>query len=119
MKEIQTRGAGKLTVTVWPPYIGVSAGEPGRGRVIDGEPFDDIDYRRAMIQWRKQPGGTIRGSAKIAAPKGIYTHLVFCSSPHRATIIMGVRQLEHPIVFDRPGIVEIDPISNRDYLPRQ
>jgi hypothetical protein len=32
--------------------------------------------------------------------------------------VVGVNPLEHPIVFDKAGFVDISPIRNQDVLPR-
>jgi hypothetical protein len=109
---------GVLGAIVWPPYLGVANCFPGLpGTVAEGEPFDDINYERAMIAWRTE-NGNVLGAAQIYVPKGIWTHLVFFSGPHHAHPLMGANQLEQPIIFDRPGIVEINPIVNQNYLPR-
>ncbi len=110
-------GLGVLGAVVWPPYIGLSEGDPGAGPTAPGEPFEDLNYTRGMIRWRPEAGG-IMGGAKIFVPKGIYTHLVFFSGPHRVHPLMGTNKFEQPLVFDRPGVVEIDPIQNQDYLSR-
>jgi hypothetical protein len=108
----------QLGATVWPPYIGLSVGDPGpAGTVAAHEPYDDAIYARGMIHWRTENGGVV-GGAKIFAPKGIYTHIVFFSGPHHVHPLMGAVPLEHPLVFDLPGVVEIDPIRNDEYLPR-
>jgi hypothetical protein len=52
------------------------------------------------------------GRARVYVPKGIYTHSVFCSAPRDA--VMGVNQLAHPLVLDRAGFVDVDPIQNAD-----
>lgn len=109
---------GELTITVWPPYIGVASGDPSPGPVPAHEPYGDVNYARGMITWRTNPDGTVVGRAEIFAPKGIWTHLVFCSGPHQEAL-MGQNSFEQPIIFDRPGIIEIDPIQNRDVLPRE
>lgn len=102
---------GKLTAVVWPPYVGLWTAL--------GEPLDDPNYSRGMIRWRTEKDGTILGSARITVPTGAFTHLVFFSGPGLPHPSMGVPQkLEHPVVFDRPGFIDIDPIQNQDYLPR-
>lgn len=109
---------GTLKVIVWPTYMGVAQGHPGEleGMAPAHEPFDDINYDRGQIFWTQNPDG-VTGVATVYIPKGIYTHLVFCSGPHQPAL-MASKQLEQPIVFDRPGSVEINPIKNTDYLPR-
>ena len=111
---------GELSAIVWPPYMGLATGYPGPpGAVAENEPHDDINYARGQIMWRSEPDGTIVGGVKIFVPKGIYTHVVFFSGPHHVHPLMGANQFEQPLVFDRPGIVEIDPVQNLDVLPRQ
>src|ERR1700757_1126780 len=104
---------GFLGADVWAPYIGLASGP-----LASFEPFDDPNYQRGMIAWRTDPHGLIWGRAEIAAPKGIYTHLIFFWGPHKIHATARVNPLEQSIVFDRAGFVEIDPIVNKDYLPR-
>ncbi len=111
-------GIGYITATVWPPYIGLSDGDPGPpGGIAEGEPFEDINYQRGQIFWRTEDGHTL-GSAQVYVPKGVYTHIVFFSGPHRIHPLMGANRLEQPAVFEAPIIIEIDPIHNDEYLPR-
>lgn len=110
---------GFLGAVVWAPYVGLTVSPPGVGPVAFGEPIDDPNYGRGLISWRTQADGLIVGSAQILVPKGVYTHVVFFSGPARPHGMMGVPQvIEHPIVFDRPGVVELDPIGCGEYLPR-
>lgn len=110
-------GIGQLIVDVWPPYVGMTTQDPGPpGTLALGEP-DDANYARGMIKWRTEHGNTI-GAAHIYIPKGIYTHIVFFSGPHRNHSLMGANQLEQPVVFDAPGMIELNPIHNQEYLPR-
>jgi hypothetical protein len=51
--------------------------------------------------------------ARVRVPKGIYTHLVFCAGPHQDAHMPPATQLEQPVVFDRPGFIDIDPINQR------
>ena len=113
-------GHGQLSVIVWPVYLGAALGEPGNGTVALGEPYGEPNYQRGQITWTDHGDGVILGSARIYLPKGIWTHLVFCSGWHRDAVMDGgYTQMEHPIVFDRPGILNVDPIRNQDVLPRQ
>jgi hypothetical protein len=108
---------GRLTIDVWPPYVGLTTQDPGPpGTLALGEP-DDINYARGMIQWRTE-GVHVLGSAHIYIPKGVFTHIVFFCGPHRIHALMGSNQLEQPVVFDQPGVLELNPIHNQDYLPR-
>jgi hypothetical protein len=116
-KQVQTCNFGRLGVVIWPTYMGAATADPGEGPVPLHEPFDDIDYSRGQIVWYTQPDGDILGSARVYVPKGVYTHFVFCHGPVRELMI-GKRQLEQPIIFDRAGVIDIEPIQNKDYLPR-
>lgn len=109
-------GQGVLGVVVWPTFMGVSAGPPGPGPVPEHEPVGDLNYSRGQITWRTEPDGRVWGSAQVYAPRGVWTHFLFCHGP--TEMMIGERRLEHPIVFDRPGIIDILPIENTDYLPR-
>lgn len=117
---------GKLSVEVWPPYIGMATAHPGPPGAVApaGEPFADPDYTRGMIMWRHEPdpqspnGQRVVGSAKIWLPKGVFTHVVFFFGPHSSHQVAGCNPLEQPIMFDRPGMINIDPIRNQQYLPR-
>jgi hypothetical protein len=108
-----------LGAIVWPVYLGMSTGHPGvvEGAVPLHEPFDDIDYERGQITWVRQPDGEILGRARVCIPKGVWTHYVFCSGFQPAALL-GARALEQPLVFDRAGFVDVDPIYNREVLPR-
>ena len=109
---------GELKVRVWPPYVGLATSDPGAGPTAAGEPFEDLNYTRGLIAWRTKTDGDVVGAAQIHVPKGIYTHIVFFSGPHRVHALMKANKLEHPVVFDRPGVVELNPIQDTDYLPR-
>lgn len=110
---------GVLSVDVWPVYLGVATAHPGNpfeSTVALNEPYDDMDYNRGQISWRTVDG-QILGNATVFAPKGIYTHLVFFRGPHREAF-QGAEPLEHPLVFDRAGMIEVDPITNQERMPR-
>ena len=107
---------GVLTVDIWPPYVGLASGDPGP--FGEHEPLEDASYERGLISWRTDEHGLIWGRAEVHAPKGVYTHVVFFSGPGRGHPVMRANLLEQAIVFDRAGVVEIDPIVNKDYLPR-
>jgi hypothetical protein len=110
---------GFLGAAIRPPYIGLACNEFHNGAVAEGEPFDDLNYSRGQIEWRVLGGGVIVGKALVYAPKGLYTHVVFFWGPSREHLLAGEpQQLEHPVPFDRPGFIEIDPIGDADYLPR-
>jgi hypothetical protein len=104
---------GRLMVDVWPTYIGMGESTDG---VTLSERAGDPDYQRGQISWEAHPDGTITGRARVQLPKGIYTHLMFCHGP--VEHLIGVEQFEHPVVFDRPGFFDVDPIVNKDYMPR-
>jgi hypothetical protein len=107
---------GYLGVSVWPTYVGIAAGDPGPGPVPDHEPFGHVDYERGQIHWRTE-NGEILGRAQISVPKGVYTHLVFCYGPIQEMQAGPGHPLEQPIVFDRAGFIDLDPIQNQSYLP--
>lgn len=102
-----------LQATVWPVYIGVSNGHPGGEKLPAGEPFDNPDYARGQIRWTTHEDGSITGRARIYLPKGIWTHFVFCSGCHQPSM-MGQVKMDQPVVFDRPGFMDVDPINNGD-----
>jgi hypothetical protein len=104
---------GELTVQVWPAYLGLAESADG---VQFTENVGNPDYDRGQIVWETRKDKSIYGHARVYAPKGVYTHFVFCGGPTEN--VWDVKQLEHPIVFDRPGYVDVDPIQNQDYLPR-
>lgn len=98
----------QLHLQAWPTYVGVT----------DGTHEPAGDYRRGAIQWSAQPDGQILGCARIWAPKGTWTHYVFYSGPQDDATVMGIATMEHPIIFDRAGVIDVDPIHNHDVLPR-
>lgn len=104
-----SEGKVVLGVEVWPLYVGVTDGA--------AEPTG-IDYQRGQILWNTHPDGQVLGAARVYVPKGTWTHYVFYSGPQPAATVMGIVVMEHPIVFDRAGIVDVDPIRNRDIMPR-
>lgn len=111
-------GFGVLGAIVWPTFMGCSTGEPGPGPVPLNEPFEDFNYKRGQIVWVTQPDGDVLGAAQVFVPKGVFTHFLFCHGPG-PDLMIGAKQLDQPIIFDRPGVVDITPIRNQDYLPRQ
>ena len=98
-----------LGMTVWPTFIGVTDGTH--------EPSGP-DYERSPITWRRHKDGTVTGSATILAPKGTWTHHVFLSGPQPDAVVMGTAKMEHPVIFDRTGFIDVNPIRNCDVLPR-
>jgi hypothetical protein len=107
---------GTLGAIVWPTYMGVATGDPGQGQTPEHEPWGEPDYERGQIHWHTEDG-QIYGKAQVCAPKGVYTHFVFCRGCDRPSM-MDNNQLDQPIVFDRAGFIDIDPIQFTDYLPR-
>ena len=99
---------GSLAAIMWPLHLGVSVG--------DLEPFGEDGYERGPIEWEWRDGH-ILGKARVWVPKGTWTHHVFCTSPLRDSV-MDRRQMEHPLIFDRPGFVDVDPITFLQVLPR-
>jgi hypothetical protein len=100
---------GTLGLTVWPTYVGVSAGAPAGG--LHWEPHD-VYYQRGQITWALE-AEQIVGRAKIYAPAGQYTHLVYFHHPEDPQSVGSV-QLPHPVVFDTPGVIDVYPITNTD-----
>lgn len=109
-----TSGFGTLALDVWPPYVGL--GESADG-VLISEQSGHVNYQRGVILWEIRKDGSVIGSGRVWAPRGTYTHIIFASGPIYEPW-MGVRKLEHPIVFDRAGFVDINPIHNRELVPR-
>jgi hypothetical protein len=103
-------------VVVWPVYLGAASGHAGDGPLPANEPYDDPNYRRGQILWTKRSSVT-QGRAVIQLPKGVWTHYVFCSGDQPATMMRCVH-MEQPVVFDRPGFLEVDPIHNHTVIPR-
>jgi hypothetical protein len=110
---IASANHGALSVEVWPVYVGLAE---STSETIIREPIFDLAYDRGQITWQTHPDGSIIGRGRVYAPKGVYTHIVFAVAPVEGVI--GTTPREHPIVFDRPGWVDIDPIHNQTYLPR-
>lgn len=104
---------GYLTVDVWPAYMGLAESTDG---VTLLEPMNHRDYARGQITWETKPDGLVVGHARVCLPKGIHTHLLFCHGP--VEMIIGVEQMEHPVIFDRAGFFDVSPIVNKAYLPR-
>lgn len=105
---------GILSIDVWPTYCGLGESTDGVTLI---EQHGHPDYERGQIWWETHDDGTVLGRARVMLPKGVYTHLMFCNGP--SEMLVAVEQLEHPVVFDRPGFFDVDPICNRDYLPRR
>lgn len=107
---------GILGAHVWPVYVGVATDDPGAPPTADNEPLDDFDYARGQITWTPHSDGTITGTARIFAPKGVYTYLLFCMGPHREGF-HSAQKMEHPFMFDRAGIIDIN-VGDETQLPR-
>lgn len=116
-------GLGILGATVWPTYIGLSCGEPGPGTATGGtgipshESHGDLDYKRGMITWVTEASGLVWGQARVYVPKGVYTHVLFCHGPG-PNLYLSAKQWESPVVFNKSGWIDINPIHNADVLPR-
>lgn len=106
-----TSADGTLALTVWPVYIGVCTEDPGPGPIAYGEP-DAADYVRGQIAWSLE-GEEIVGRAVIHAPVGVFTHMAYFRGP-QGPCMSGKMQLDHPIIFHRPGMIDVYPITNRD-----
>lgn len=104
---------GVLSVHVWPVYVGLATGHPGdpsESVIALNEPFGDFNYERSQITW-ETINGEVLGRGTVSVPKGIYTHVVFFRGPHLEAF-QGAEQLQQPVMFDRPGFIEINPIRN-------
>lgn len=95
---------GKLSVIVWPIYLGLAEAQ---GEQMIREPTEHLDYERGRIDWFDTVNGI--GRARVWIPKGIYTHIIFCMGPREH--VCGVSQMDHPRVFDRAGFIDVDPIN--------
>lgn len=104
---------GLLTLDVWPVYMGLAESTDG---VTFIEQLSHADYQRGQIFWEARPNGVVVGRARVCLPKGVHTHLLFCIGPTEG--IIGTERLEHPVIFDRPGFFDVDPIHHSNYLPR-
>lgn len=96
---------GRLAIAVWPVYLGLAE---ATSESILREPTEHLDYERGRIDWFDTANGL--GRARVYLPKGQYTHFVFCTGPRENVI--GVEQMAHPLLFDRSGYVDVDPIRN-------
>lgn len=108
----QPENHGKLSVEVWPTYVGLAE---STSETVIREPIGDMDYDRGSIFWDTGPDGLITGHGRVNAPKGVYTHILFGYAPVES--ICSVVKMEHPIIFNRSGFVDVAPIRNQDYLP--
>jgi hypothetical protein len=102
-------GDGTLSFTIWPTYVGVSSGAPAGG--VHWEPTD-LGYQRGQIAWELEDGQIV-GRAKIDAPAGHYTHLLYFHHPEHPQSIGSV-QLPHPVDFPTAGVIDVYPITNAD-----
>jgi len=100
---------GTLSLIVWPAYVGVSTTPPTGG--LHWEP-SDIYYQRGQINWELE-GEQIVGRAKIYAPAGTFTHLIYFRHPEDPQSVGSV-QLPHPITFTEAGVIDVYPITNQD-----
>lgn len=107
----RTAGVGTLAMTVWPTFAGVGVGHPGDRLAAVSEPLA-AGYQRGQIAW-EPANGTVIGRALVYVPAGEYTHSLFFRGPDGPSLC-GSRRLPHPIRFDRPGVIELYPITNED-----
>lgn len=110
-------GVGIFGAVVWPTYLGASTGHPGGGPNVGNEPSDSPDYERGQIDWQME-NGEIVGRATLKLPAGTYEYLVFCHGPTGTDLMIDFSKFEHPLTFDRAGIVDVYPINNTAVLPR-
>lgn len=102
---------GLLTMTVWPTFAGVGTSHPGDRLAAASEPLDPA-YQRGQIVWEPRQG-TVVGRARIHAPAGEYTHALYFRGPEGASLCGSVK-LPHPVRLDRPGVIDLNPITNGD-----
>jgi hypothetical protein len=103
-------GVGKLSMVVWPAYIGVAL-EGTTPPFSANEPHDG-GYERGQIHW--YPSGlTVQGRAKVLCPPGTYTHFVYFKHPVLGPAC-GVSKMDYPITFRVLTILDVDPIVNTD-----
>lgn len=102
-------GVGVFGAVVWPTYLGAATGHPGAGPRANNEP-DDPYYERGQITWELE-GEKIVGRATLHVPAGTYTHLVFCHGPTGLDMMIDHTQFEHPLVYERAGVMDVYPIN--------
>lgn len=103
-------GFGEFTVVVWPTYIGVASGVNGSV----AEPLTHPDYQRGQIAWTPvDDARQVIGRGRIYCPPGTYTHFVYYQHPTQMRLV-GVQQMDHPVVFSQLTILDVDPIENHD-----
>lgn len=104
-----------LSAEVWPVYVGFSTFDPGLGPQAAFEPIH-LDYERGQIVWTTMPNGEVVGRAKVWVPGNItLTHLLYLHGPGSLPMMVGKRQLPHPISLTERGSIEIDPICYGDW----
>jgi hypothetical protein len=103
-------GEGVLKFDVWPTFLGVAGQINGSDTVR--EPFGVPNYERGQIDWSANAAGEVVGKARVCLPAGVYTHYVFWAGPQQLSSVMGMTKLDEPVVFDRPGFLDVDPINH-------
>jgi len=115
-------GEGTFGGIIWPTHLGAAVAHPGVGPRPANEPTGDPDYGRGQIEWMLESDGPYRGQivgrASVRVPAGRYTHLVFTYGPADLPLLAGATQFEHPLVYERAGVMDVYPIQNQDTLPR-
>jgi hypothetical protein len=105
-------GVGKLTMTVWPAYIGAAL-EGATPPFSINEPHNG-GYERGQIHWYPAKDGMIVGRARVLCPPGVYTHFVYFKHPTLPQAC-GVAKMAHSIRFTEPlTVLDVDPIVNSD-----
>lgn len=109
-------GVGVLGAIVWPTHLGAVTGHPGPGPKPANEPTDSPDYERGQIEWMLETSGPfageIVGRALLNVPAGVYEYLVFCHGPGSLPKMINATKFEHPLVYEKAGVMEVYPIRN-------
>lgn len=101
---------GVLSFTVWPTHVGITD-------AAGLEPWADLDYTRAQINWATD-GDVMLGSAgPILLPAGRFTHLVFAHHPTSA-LLLAVTPLQHPFDFRAPAQIHLERLELADFTTR-
>lgn len=104
-----TAADGTMQVDVWPAYVGLGSTSPTTG--LPDEPTDHTDYERGQITWGIV-NGRIEGHARVFLPAGGYDHLIYASHPTSALASQGVVKLDHPLIMDQDGWIDVAPITH-------
>lgn len=113
-------GVGVFGAVVWPTHLGATVGHPGAGPRADHEP-DDPYYERGQIAWELE-GNRIVGRATLHVPANrpgeAYEYLIFCHGPTGLDLMIDFSKFEHPLVYERAGVMDVYPIDNTIQGPK-